>query len=557
MKNVKFPSCWNPDYPRPQLRRDRYFSLNGLWQLNGASILVPYPPQSKLSGYTGEIKAELRYEKSFTLPEDFLPASYRLILHIGAADQVADVSLNGRPVAHHEGGYLPFSADITDALCQGENALEVLVFDDLSRDYPYGKQHKRPHGMWYTPISGIWQSIWLEAVPEQYIRSLRITPDLTGITLEVETDAEEYTVTIALGQSNLSRTFRQRRVRIDLASEGELPHLWTPDDPYLYDLTIQAGSDEIKSYFALRTVEINTVGGSQRICLNGQPIFLHGLLDQGYFSDGIYLPEDAAEYERDVQRMKELGFNLLRKHIKIEPEAFYYACDRQGMLVLQDMVNNGSYNWLLDTALPNIGLQRRPDCFPGNQRRKAIFQSHAIATQRHLYNHPCIIGYTIFNEGWGQFDADWMYALCKKEDPTRFYDATSGWFAQKDSDVDSRHVYFKNKVLRSNGRPLLLSECGGYSRLIKEHLYKPDASYGYGTTDSEEALMAKITALYDQMVIPSMANGLCGCIYTQVSDVEEEVNGLYTYDRARCKVDPAQMQALARKLHTMFRNSLS
>lgn len=547
------PSCWMNYYPRPQLRRDSFFSLNGQWSLDRKPVLVPYPPQSSLSAFTGQVEDRLLYQKAFALPEGFASPGDRVLLHFGAVDQVADVTLNGTPVAHHQGGYLPFSADVTDWLAPGENLLEVIVLDDLSRDYPYGKQCKKPHGMWYTPVSGIWQSVWMEAVPEQYIRSLRVTPDLTGLWLEVETDAEAYTVTIPLQAGVYQQTFRERKVYISLLSAGETPHLWTPEDPHLYSFTVQTGTDRVESYFALRTVEIKTVGRHSRICLNGQPVFLHGLLDQGYYSDGIYLPAEPEEYDRDVRRMKELGFNLLRKHIKVEPEAFYYACDRQGMLVLQDMVNNGGYSWFFDTALPNIGLQRRPDRFPGNKRQKAIFQSQAIATQRHLYNHPCIIGYTIFNEGWGQFEADRMYQVCKQEDPTRFYDATSGWFAQKQSDVDSRHVYFKNKVLRSNGRPLLLSECGGYIRRIQGHLYKEDASYGYGETDTEEALMEKIQLLYDEMVLPSIPNGLCGCIYTQVSDVEEEVNGIYTYDRACCKVNREGMLKLAEQLHAAYR----
>ena len=368
----------------------------------------------------------------------------------------------------------------------------------------------------------------------------------------METDAPEYTVTIPMGGSEFIHTFHQKKAHITFKK----PHLWTPEDPYLYTLTIQTATDKVESYFALRTVEIKPVGGHDRICLNGEPVFLHGLLDQGYFSDGIYLPAEPEEYDREAARLKDLGFNLLRKHIKVEPEAFYYACDRQGMLVLQDMVNNGGYSWLFDTALPNIGLQRRPDRFPGNKRQRAIFEAHSIATQRHLYNHSCIIGYTIFNEGWGQFEADRMYRVCKKEDPTRFYDATSGWFAQTESDVDSRHVYFKNELLHSDGRPLLLSECGGYIRCIAGHLYKEDANYGYGETDTEEALMEKIKLLYDEMVIPSIPNGLCGCIYTQVSDVEEEVNGLYTYDRAFCKVSRQGMLQLAECLHTAFKNSL-
>ncbi|MBQ3089927.1 MAG: glycoside hydrolase family 2 [Oscillospiraceae bacterium] len=553
MEQVHTPSCWMEYYPRPQLKRESFYCLNGQWTLNGNSILVPYPPQSPLSGYDGPVEDTLRYEKRFQLPDGFLPEDHRLILHFGAVDQFADVSLNGSPVAHHEGGYLPFSADVTEQIREGENLLEVIAVDTLSHDYPYGKQTKKPHGMWYTPVSGIWQSVWMEAVPKKRIHSIRITPDLSGITLEVLSDFDTYTVEIPLENGVFSHTFSSNKSRITLSN----PHLWTPEDPFLYSISVKSGADMVESYFALRTVEIKPINKAERICLNGQPLFLHGVLDQGYFMDGIFLPESPEGFDRDVLAMKELGLNLLRKHIKIEPAAFYYACDKYGMLVLQDMVNNGSYNWLLDTALPNIGLQKRPDRNAASPREREIFQKHTLDTLDYLYHFPSIIGYTIFNEGWGQFDSDRMYELCKKTDPSRFYDSTSGWFPQKKSDLDSRHVYFKNKKLSSvNGRPLLLSECGGYTRLIEGHLFKPDASYGYGTAESEEALMEKLYALYDQMVIPSMPDGLCGCIYTQVSDVEEEVNGLYTYDRACCKVPISGMQELADKLHLAFSNAL-
>ena len=536
------PACdWALEYPRPQLRRASFFSLNGDWLLNDKPIRVPFAPQAALSGYEVAVPEEFTYTRTFTLPNDFAKPGDSVRLHFGAVDQIAAVFVNGRPAVRHEGGYLPFFADVTGLLVADENTLTVHVTDTLSHDYPYGKQRKDRGGMWYTPISGIWQSVWMEAVPPMAVEGLRITPDLTGITLQVETDADAYTVTVADGEP---RTFTEKTVRIEV----ENPHLWTPDDPYLYPMTVETAADRVESYFALRTSTIEKVDGYNRFCLNGQPVFWHGVLDQGYFSDGIYLPEDPREYERDILRMKQLGFNLLRKHIKIEPETFYYACDRLGMLVMQDMVNNGGYSWLFDTALPNIGLQKRPDRYPGGKQRKAIFEAHAAATQKQLYNHPCIVSYTIFNEGWGQFDSDRIYANCKAADPTRIYDATSGWFAQKQSDMDSLHIYFKVKPLAAKERPLFLSECGGYTRPIEGHRFNTEKTYGYGDTDSEQALTDKILELYKIMVLDSIPHGLCGCIYTQVSDVEDEVNGLYTYDREVCKVDVQRMQQLAVQL---------
>ena len=266
-------------------------------------------------------------------------------------------------------------------------------------------------------------------------------------------------------------------------------------------------------------------------------------------------PGDPAEYERDIRRMKALGFNMLRKHIKVEPEAFYEACDRLGMLVVQDMVNNGGYNYLFDTVLPTIGFQWRPN-WPVSQRRKEIFETCAADTIAHLHDHPCVIGYTIFNEGWGQFDGDRVYRQMKALDPTRFYDTASGWFIPKETDVDSKHVYFRNKKLKPGKRPMFLSECGGYARKIDGHLWNPAGEYGYGKTDTEEQLTAAIGKMYAEMVNPAIPEGLCGVVYTQLSDVEDEINGLYTYDRQVCKVDAAKMRAILREAEEILRDAV-
>ena len=551
-------NAWQAYYPRPQMRRESFLSLcMPGWTLEGQPINVPFAPQSPLSGYEGPVGERLHYERRFTLPEGFRREDERVILHLGAVDQLAGVKVNGVQVAYHEGGYLPFEADVTDALQPGENLLEVDAVDRLDRDIPYGKQSRTPGGMWYTPVSGIWQSIWLEAVPVKHIRSLRITPDLTGIDLEVDSDAPHCDVTVRLGAEVVARaswslTGKPRRIEIPAKSR----RLWSPQSPTLYDVVIRAGQDEVSSYFALRTVEIRPdKSGVQRVCLNGQPIFLNGVLDQGYFHEGIYLPETPMEYERDVLRMKKLGFNMLRKHIKVEPECFYHACDRLGMLVMQDMVSGGPYSWLMDTALPTVGFKRTIH-LPLSQRYKTCFERQARETVAHLYNHPCIIAYTIFNEGWGQFEPERMYHLLKSADPTRFWDVASGWFEPKETDVDSRHVYFRNKRLRPGKRPMLLSECGGYARAIPEHLWRQEASYGYGKTDTEEQLTAAIALMYGEMVTPAIPLGLCGVVYTQLSDVEEEINGLYTYDRQICKVDADKMRLIMQEAEeTLNRNS--
>jgi len=387
---------WMNEYPRPQLRRNSFFSLNGVWKLNGSDINIPFPPQSKRSGYNGMIGDELDYERIFVLPEGFCFDGCRVVLHFGAVDQTAEVFINGKSVVTHEGGYLPFSADITDALKSGENLLSVHAVDTLSKDYPYGKQRKDRGGMWYTPVSGIWQSVWIEAVHEEYIKSIDILPDLSGITLTVHTSVNRCTADIpGAGAYEFA-------ANIPFRIEIPAPKLWSPDDPHLYPMTITAGSDKVESYFALRTVEAGQINSIPCIFLNEKPIFMNGVLDQGYFEDGIYLPESPEGYKSDIINMKALGINLLRKHCKVEPESFYYLCDRLGMLVMQDMVNSGGYSFIPDTALPTVGFQWRPDFLRGKTRSKrhAFFTQHALDTQKHLYNHPCVVAYTIFNEGW-------------------------------------------------------------------------------------------------------------------------------------------------------------
>lgn len=536
---------WNT-YPRPQLKRDNYVILNGQWSLDKKPIEVPFAPQSRLSGYEGTVGEQLVYETTFTIPEEF--DRERVLLHFGAVDEVAEVYVNGVLVGKHEGGYLHFSFDITDVIKRdGENSLRVEVQDTLSGKYPYGKQCKKRGGMWYTPISGIWQTVWMENVPASYIEGIKMTPSLTDVEITVTGNVTGFKATVSDENGLVTeQVFSENTGRIAIPN----PINWTVDNPHLYEVKIAAGEDEVESYFALRTIAIQKVDGVNRVCLNGKPIFMHAVLDQGYFEDGIFLPEDETEYERDILRMKELGFNTLRKHIKIEPEQFYYDCDRLGMLVLQDMVNNGGYSYLLDTVFPTIGLKKRNDCKGRYQDAecKRIFEQHMKDTLHDLYNHPCVIGYTIFNEGWGQFESDRMYELAKSIDATRVYDATSGWFAQKKSDFDSEHVYFRVKELQAKERPLFLSECGGYTYLIPEHAFNPDKTYGYGACKNSEELTDRIVAMYEGMVLPGIKGGVCGCVYTQLSDVEDEINGMYTYDRQVCKVNKEKMQALAEKI---------
>jgi hypothetical protein len=330
----------------------------------------------------------------------------------------------------------------------------------------------------------------------------------------------------------------------------ENPHLWSPEDPHLYDFILTAGEDRIESYFAIGCLEVKRIGKYPRICLNGEPVFFHGLLDQGYWPDGIFTPATPECYADDILMMKKLGFNTLRKHIKVEPEEFYYQCDKLGMIVFQDLVNNGDYSFMRDTALPTAGVQKMDDRklhTDPTTRREFIRCMHETVEQ--LYSHPCICYWTIFNEGWGQFDSDNMYELFKKLDDTRFVDTTSGWFRRNKSDVESLHIYFGCWFrMKKFPKPIVLSEFGGFAHSVAGHIYNPDKTYGYGTCKTQEELNRKLLELYEKHVIPEIKNGLCAAIYTQVSDVEDEINGLLTYDRKLCKLRPETMVPVAQAL---------
>ena len=536
-------------YPRPQMKRDSYLNLNGAWDFSAnyekmGQIRVPFCPESQLSciGKHFDEGSILCYTRTFCLEDGFNKG--RVILHIGAADQRADVYLNGKPVGIHEGGYEAFSFDITNLL-QKENHLQICCFDDLTKQsYPYGKQvlPKKRGGMWYTPVSGIWQSVWLESVPETYIEKLHIENRGYGVKISIEPALCGVVAVAGLGKFELENG--------SAVITPENPKLWSPEHPYLYDFTIEAGEDRIESYFAIRSLEVKRVGEYPRLCLNGKPYFFHGLLDQGYWPDGLFTPATPACYADDILLMKKLGFNTLRKHIKVEAEEFYYQCDKLGMIVWQDMVNNSDYNFLRDTALPTVGIQKLQDQnLHRNEQSRRRFLEGMEATVKQLRNHPCICYWTIFNEAWGQFDSDNVYEQFKALDDTRFVDATSGWFRRKKSDVDSRHVYFRKVNLRGDGvKPLVLSEFGGKTYKAEGHIFNPDKSYGYGGCETREALNDAVVKLYQEEIVPCVKNGLCAAIYTQVSDVEDEINGLLTYDRKVEKLDAPRMLDVAAAL---------
>ena len=537
---------WNI-YPRPQMKRDSFLNLNGLWDFAvgdgdyDRQIRVPFCPECLLSGIDEHFPegAALRYRRRFALPEGFQKG--RVLLHIGAADQKAEVFLNNVRIGKHTGGYESFTLDITGALWE-ENELVILCTDDLrDKTQPYGKQVMKRGGMWYTPVSGIWQTVWLESVPERYIEKLHIENKGYSVTVSVEPALEGKVIVPELGEFVLENGA--------VTITPECPKLWSPEAPHLYDFTVECGEDKVDSYFAIRSLEIKEVDGYQRLCLNGKPYFFHGLLDQGYWPDGLFTPAAPELYAEDILAMKRLGFNTLRKHIKVEPEEFYYQCDKLGMVVFQDMVNNGAYNFFRDTALPTVGLQKLPDKLLHRDpatRREFLRQMEATVNQ--LKNHPSICYWTIFNEGWGQFDSDAVCDHFRKLDDTRFIDTTSGWFRRENTDVDSRHVYFRPVKLTAGDKPLVLSEFGGYTCKPEGHVYNTEETYGYGKFENIEEFADAVEKLYLNEIVPAFTKGLCAAIYTQVSDIEDETNGILTYDRKVCKLDEKRMAVIAEAL---------
>ncbi len=525
-------SFWE-EYPRPSLIRDSFINLCGEWELQSGDkkgkITVPFSPESALSGIEFDVSEALEYKRIFDIPSGFNRG--RILIRFGAVDTEARVFINGSKAGHHTGGYNSFFFDITGLVRVGENEIIVKVLDTLDYELPYGKQSHRRGGMWYTKISGIWQSVFIESVPREYIERLEITPSLDGISLKI----------VGNIGSETEKTFKYEGGEVkffgnELDLKVKNGEYWTPENPRLYEFTLTAGEDEVRSYFALRT--ICAEGG--KLLLNGKPYFFHGLLDQGYYSDGIYTPATPEGYKFDILLAKSLGFNMLRKHIKVEPDIFYYYCDKYGMAVFQDFVNSGKYNFLIDTALPTVAFKRGISHRASPYRRE-MFEKCAADTVKALYNHPSVVYYTIFNEGWGQYDADGVYKKFKALDPTRVYDATSGWFFETESDVDSHHVYFKKIKLKKGKRPLVLSEFGGYSVSTHGHRFNENKTYGYKIFKTPEEFEEALCKLYRDEVIPAIKGGLSAAVLTQISDVEDETNGLVTYDRRVVKVTKEKM----------------
>ena len=539
-------------YPRPQLKRDSFLLLNGEWDfaekdfdIKGnydEKIIVPFPMESVLSKVNRihDKNKTMFYKKEFDFVfDESKPIS---ILHFGAVDCVTNVFLNGEYIGSNNGGYLPFEFDISKHIKNGNNVLQVEVRDELSFVYPYGKQCYKRGGMWYTPTSGIWQSVWIEQVVSDYIKSIKIFPSMEKLILSVKGGKEEKTLYL----QDKEYSFVGNNIEVEIENK----QLWTPENPFLYDFKIKSGNDEINSYFALREVSIGQdKNGVSRILLNKKPYFFTGLLDQGYFPDGLFLPKSIEGFEFDLKNVKDLGFNMIRKHIKVEPDIYYYLCDKIGICIFQDMINNGKYSFVKDTALPTIWKKTNNDKNKHKDKlTREVFEIYMKNTAKHLFNHPCIVYYTIFNEGWGQFCSDKMYNELKSLDNTRIIDSTSGWFKNKESDVESEHIYFKPVKLEKSNKPIVLSEFGGYVYKIPEHSFNLNKTYGYKLLNNKDEFMRELENLYINQVLPFVKQGLCATVYTQTSDVEDETNGIFTYDRKIIKVDKQKMIEINKKL---------
>ncbi len=527
------------EYPRPYMKRESYVCLNGWWDYSISSgqkgkILVPFSPECILSGVEHILMPDeiLTYRKTLGWNKK---DNTRVLLHIGACDQVSSVYLNGEYLFHHEGGYLPFTVDLTKYI-RSENLLEIRCSDGTDTNwYSRGKQKLEPKGMYYTGQSGLWQTVWLEEVPQKYIENIKITPlnDLKSVYIEVFPKDMKFTAEISDGKTFISKS-SEGSVCISLKD----PHCWSVEDPFLYDVVIQTETDIVKSYFGLRTCTVERdEKGFYRFFLNGKPYFLNGVLDQGYYPDGLYTAPSDEALQYDIKTMKEAGFNMLRKHCKLESERWYYHCDRLGMLVWQDMLPGGeSWSDMAVTYLPTVftGLQKKQPSLRAvgrqNEEGREFFEREMEDTVKFLYSHPSIVTWVLFNEGWGQFDTKRLYEKLRKLDLSRPVDAASGWFDEGISQYFSEHNYFRPlKVHIDAHRAYVLSEYGGVAYPVDDHVSLKSA-YGYGMVKTRKEFQERFENLQKQ-IEKLKEEGMAGAVYTQLSDIEEEINGILTYDR--------------------------
>lgn len=582
------------EYPRPLLMREDYQILNGWWdyaftidykrpQQYEGRILVPFSPETALSGAGRQLKPDeyLWYRRNFNLPgREREKGQNRILLHFGAVDQSCEVRINGHKVKRHTGGYLPFEVDISRYAQESANELIVAVKDLSDTSYhSKGKQKLNAGGMFYTAQSGIWQTVWLEKVPETYIKEIKTVPDIEKKIIRIKVSSSYST-----DKKNVDKLSRNLPIEIKIRKPGLYPDpvvkpsqistedmletavqavsdkwieipiesisLWNCETPYLYYFEVKLGDDRAISYFAMRKFSLETKVHEEfpRICLNGEVQFQNGVLDQGYWPESLYTPPSDAAMIFDIQEMKKTGFNMVRKHLKIEPQRWYYHCDRLGIVVWQDIVNGGSYykHWFVTYGATLLSWLRIPmrDVYPRLLSREAKagrleFIREMKETIRLLGNHPSIAAWVIFNEGWGQFQTEDMTRIVRRLDPNRLIDQASGWFDQGGGDFSSLHNYFFKLFIRpERERASVLSEFGGYSYREPGHCAK-EKLYGYGICKNKKDLEKRFLERW-QGVRNLIPQGLSASIYTQWTDVEEEVNGVFTYDREVRKIEPFQ-----------------
>lgn len=538
--NINYNNPLN-EYPNPQFKRESYYSLNGKWNykitknkydLNNIDkeIIVPYPIESIASKANIKLNKNefIIYNKKFNLDKNFIKEN--TFINFLGVDQEFSVIINDNLINNVMPLNNPIKLDISKYI-QENNEIFVIVKDNLDYHLPLGKQSKKPKGIFYTPFSGIYYPVYIESVDNGYIEDIKIATSLNSVFLEVSTTSDEYEIIIKEQDKIIYNSLCTNK---DITINIKNPILWDTNNPFLYDLIIKTKTDCISSYFGLREIKLI----NEKFHLNNKEIFLNGLLNQGYYPESIITPPTYQLLEYEIKLVKELGFNTLREHIKLDLPYFYYLCDKYGILVLQDFINNGKYNFLTQTALPTFGLSKKNDKrMNNNQTQRMSFINCAENIINNLYNHPCIVGYTIFNEGWGQFDSDNVYNYFKNKYPNLIFDSTSGWFIQSNSDLNSYHWYFKNlSNLETTKKVIFLSEFGALCYKYKNHCYSDKKVFAYTYFDSLEELEKAYIDLYKNKIIP-YKDKLCGCIYTQFTDIEEEDNGLITYDRKILKIN--------------------